>query len=313
MDENLSREAITPRVEPPYDGYGGLMAHVEWDDRPRVRHPVLIAAFEGWNDAADAATTAARYLRQQWDARPFARIDPEEFYDFSSTRPQVRLTDGLTREIIWPTNELSAAAMPGSARDALILVGVEPQLKWRTFASEIVDIAKDLEVGLVLTLGALLADVPHTRPVRVTGTAADPELVARLGLQRSRYEGPTGIVGVLHEACSRASLASASLWAAVPHYVAATPSPKATLALVERASELLSTSLVATDLEIASAAYERQVSEVVASDEDVSAYVERLEESADDDEDLLEGDELPTGETLVAELEKFLREQPRGD
>jgi proteasome assembly chaperone (PAC2) family protein len=308
------------------------VGHVEWDDRPRVRHPVLIAAFEGWNNAADAATTAARYLRQQWDARPFARIDPEEFYDFSSTRPQVRLTDGLTRgaaseserganraeretsrEIIWPTNELSAAAMPGSARDAVILIGVEPQLKWRTFASEIVDVAKDLEVGLVLTLGALLADVPHTRPVRVTGTAADPELVARLGLQRSRYEGPTGIVGVLHDACSRASLASASLWAAVPHYVAATPSPKATLALVERASELLSTSLVTTDLEIASAAYERQVSEVVASDDDVSAYVERLEENADEDEDLMEGDELPTGETLVAELEKFLREQPRGE
>jgi len=287
--------------------------HVRWDDRPRLRHPVLIAAFEGWNDAADAATTAARYLRQQWGARPFASIDPEDFYDFSSTRPQVRLTEGLTREILWPTNELSAAAMPGGARDAVILVGVEPQLKWRTFASEIVGIARELDVGLVLTLGALLADVPHTRPVRVTGTAANPELVARLGLERSRYEGPTGIVGVLHDACNRASVASASLWAAVPHYVAATPSPKATLALVERAADLLSTSLVATDLEIASAAYERQVSEVVASDEDVSAYVERLEESADEDEELLEGTDLPSGETLVAELEKFLREQHRGD
>ena len=289
------------------------MDHVRWDDRPRLRHPVLIAAFEGWNDAADAATTAARYLRQQWGARPFASIDPEDFYDFSSTRPQVRLTEGLTREILWPTNELSAAAMPGGARDAVILVGVEPQLKWRTFASEIVGIARELDVGLVLTLGALLADVPHTRPVRVTGTAANPELVARLGLERSRYEGPTGIVGVLHDACNKASVASASLWAAVPHYVAATPSPKATLALVERAADLLSTSLVATDLEIASAAYERQVSEVVASDEDVSAYVERLEESADEDEELLEGTDLPSGETLVAELEKFLREQHRGD
>jgi len=203
--------------------------------------------------------------------------------------------------------------MPGGARDAVILVGVEPQLKWRTFASEIVGIARELDVGLVLTLGALLADVPHTRPVRVTGTAANPELVARLGLERSRYEGPTGIVGVLHDACNKASVASASLWAAVPHYVAATPSPKATLALVERAADLLSTSLVATDLEIASAAYERQVSEVVASDEDVSAYVGRLEESADEDEELLEGTDLPSGETLVAELEKFLREQHRGD
>src|SRR5437879_8924767 len=289
------------------------MDALRWSDRPTLRRPVLVAAFEGWNDAADAATTAARYLARSWSARPFAELDPEEFFDFTATRPQVHLDEGTTRHIEWPANTFTSAALPGRPRDVVFLHGTEPQLRWRTFSEVLASTARELGVELVVTLGALLADVAHSRPVRVTGTAADPELVARLGLQRSRYEGPTGIVGVLHDACNRASLASASLWAAVPHYVAATPSPKATLALVERASELLSTSLVATDLEIASAAYERQVSEVVASDEDVSAYVERLEESADDDEDLLEGDELPTGETLVAELEKFLREQPRGD
>ena len=171
----------------------------------------MVAAFEGWNDAADASSTAARYLRERWDARPFASIDPEDFFDFSTTRPQVRLIDGLTREITWPETELSAAALPGSQRDVVVLVGTEPQLRWRTFCAEVTGIAGELGVELVVTLGALLADVAHTRPVRVTGTAADPELVARLGLQRSAYEGPTGIVGVLHDACRQAQIPSASL------------------------------------------------------------------------------------------------------
>src|SRR5881275_2866441 len=251
------------------------MDYVRWHDHPKLKRPVLVAAFEGWNDAADAATTAARFLRDHWAARQFAEIDPEEFYDFSATRPQVRLVDGLTREIVWPANELYAATIPGGERDVIVLLG------------------RQLGVELFLTLGALLADVAHTRPVRVTGTAADPELVQRLGLQRSRYEGPTGIVGVLHDAFSKASVPSASLWAAVPHYVAATPSPKATLALVERAAELLGSSVPTTALEIAAASYERQVSEVVESDDDVSEYVHRLEESSDDGDD--EDMELPSG------------------
>lgn len=284
------------------------MEHVHWDSRPKLRRPVLLAAFEGWNDAGDAASFAVRYLRDRWEAKPFASIDPEEFFDFSSTRPHVRLAGGTTRQIVWPSNELSAAALPGTSRDVIVLLGTEPQLKWRTFAQEVVEAATSLDVELVVTLGALLADVAHTRPVRVTGTALDGELVRRLGLTRSTYEGPTGIVGVLHEAFGRANVPSASLWAAVPHYVAATPSPKASLALVERAARLLSTSLLTVDLQVAAADYERQVSEVVDSDDDVSAYVRRLEDH-DQVDDGDAGLELMSGDALADELERFLREQ----
>ncbi|MEA2901020.1 MAG: hypothetical protein QOH36_907 [Actinomycetota bacterium] len=284
------------------------MDHVLWESRPTLRRPVLLAAFEGWNDAGDAASSAVRYLRDRWQAKQFATIDPEDFFDFSSTRPQVRLNDDLAREIAWPTNELSAASLPGTSRDVIVLLGTEPQLKWRTFTEELVAVATGLGVELVVTMGALLADVAHTRPVRVTGTAADNELVQRLGLTRSTYEGPTGIVGVLHEAFSRAGIPSASLWAAVPHYVAATPSPKASLALVERAARLLSTSLFTADLQVMAADYERQVSEVVDSDDDVAAYVRRLEDHADDPEE--SGSlELMSGDALADELERFLREQ----
>jgi proteasome assembly chaperone (PAC2) family protein len=284
--------------------------HVRLENAPALRRPVLVAAFEGWNDAADAASSAARYLRDRWAARPFADIDPEEFYDFSSTRPHVRLVDGITRRIDWPSNELSAAELPGTSRDVVVLLGTEPQLRWRTFASEVVGLARELEVELVVILGALLADVPHTRPVRVTGTAADAELVRQLDLAHSTYEGPTGIVGVLHDALRQAGLPSASLWAAVPHYVAATPSPKASLALVRRTASLLSTSVTTEDLETAAADYERQVSEVVASDDDVSAYVSRLEASVDEGD--LADMEIPSGDALAAELERFLRDQRGG-
>jgi proteasome assembly chaperone (PAC2) family protein len=282
------------------------MDHVQWENRPRLRRPVLVAAFEGWNDAADAASTAARYLKGRWGARPFATIDPEEFFDFSSTRPQVKLTDGAHREIVWPATEFSAASLPDTPHDVVLMVGTEPQLRWRTFCRQVVDVAGELQTEMVITLGALLADVAHTRPVRVTGTAADAEVVARLGLEQSTYEGPTGILGVLQDAFGAARLQSASLWAAVPHYVAATPSPKATLALVERTAGLLSTKVVTADLEQRAIDYERQVTEVVATDDDVSAYVRRLEESSDADDDPME---LQSGEVLAAELERFLREQ----
>jgi proteasome assembly chaperone (PAC2) family protein len=284
------------------------MDYVRWQDRPQLRRPVLIAAFEGWNDAADAASTAVRFLRDQWSARPFATIDHEDFYDFTATRPQVRLVEGITRRIEWPENELSWAALPGASRDVVVLLGHEPQLKWRTFTEQVVTLAKDLKVELIVIMGALLADVAHTRPVRVTGTAADAELVRRLNLGRSTYEGPTGIVGVLHDAFSKAHLPSASLWAAVPHYVASTPSPKASLALVERAADLLSTKVDTTDLRIVAADYERQVSEVVAADDDVVAYVQRLEASVDEDEPAA-GMEMVSGDVLAAELERFLREE----
>jgi proteasome assembly chaperone (PAC2) family protein len=284
------------------------MDYVRWQDRPQLRRPVLLAAFEGWNDAADAASTAVRFLRDQWSARPFATIDHEDFYDFTATRPQVRLVEGITRRIEWPENELSWAALPGASRDVVVLLGHEPQLKWRTFTEQVVNLARDLQVELIVILGALLADVAHTRPVRVTGTAADAELVRRLNLGRSTYEGPTGIVGVLHDAFSKAHLPSASLWAAVPHYVASTPSPKASLALVERAAELLSTKVDLTDLRITAADYERQVSEVVAADDDVAAYVRRLEASIDEDEEVADM-EMVSGDVLAAELERFLREE----
>ncbi len=284
------------------------MDYVRWQDRPQLRRPVLIAAFEGWNDAADAASTAVRFLRDEWSARPFATIDHEDFYDFTATRPQVRLVEGITRRIEWPETEFSWAALPGASRDVVVLLGHEPQLKWRTFTDQVVNLAKELHVELIVILGALLADVAHTRPVRVTGTAADADLVRRLNLGRSTYEGPTGIVGVLHDAFSKAHLPSASLWAAVPHYIASTPSPKASLALVERAADLLSTPVDTTDLRITAADYERQVSEVVAADDDVIAYVQRLESSADEDDEVA-GMEMVSGDALAAELERFLREE----
>ena len=278
------------------------MAHLRWSARPRLQRPVLIAAFEGWNDAGDAATVAARYLRDRWDASLVATLDPEEFFDFTSTRPQVMLDEDEQRQIVWPASELYAAE--GDVQ-ALVLVGIEPQLRWRTFCDEIVSVATEMEARMVLTLGALLAEVPHTRPTSVIGTAVDPGLIARLGLRRSTYEGPTGIVGVLHDRCRTAGLESASLWATVPAYVPGAPSPKAALALVERAAELLSVPIVTTDLEIAAAAYERQVTEVVEGDEEMTEYVEQLEERYVEEQD------VPSPGTLVEEVERFLRDQHR--
>ena len=266
---------------------------------------MLVAAFRGWNDGAQAASLAASFLAQAWEARRFADIDPEEFFDFQATRPHVALEDGLTRRIDWPETAFYHAPIPGIERDAVLALGIEPNLRWRTFSAEIVELAADLSVELVVTLGALLADVPHTRPAPVTGSATDPKLVQELGLASSRYEGPTGIVGVVHDACRAAELPSASLWAAVPHYASLAASPKAALALCERLSGLLGTQFELADLERASEAYEQQVSEAVASDEETEAYVRQLEERRD-----ALGDELdvPSGETLAAELTRFLRE-----
>lgn len=264
----------------------------------------MLAAFEGWNDAGEAATTAVRYLRDRWGAHPFASIDPEEFFDFTATRPRVRLRNGFTREIVWPANELWWASLGSEDQDVVLLVGSEPQLRWRTFCAELVQVATELKVELVVVLGALLADVAHTRPVRVSGTAADPDLVGKLGLVRSNYEGPTGIVGVLHDALAKAGIPSASLWANVPHYVGATPSPKAALALIDRTARLIEVPVVTADLAQLAVDYERQVDEIVAGDEDAVAYVQRLEEDAES-----ESLELRTGEELAAELQQFLRDQ----
>jgi predicted ATP-grasp superfamily ATP-dependent carboligase len=266
---------------------------------------VLVAAFRGWNDGAQGASLAASFLAQSWQARRFADLDPEEFFDFQATRPHVALEGGQTRRIDWPDTVFYHAPIPGLERDAVLSLGIEPNLRWRTFAEEIVELARDLGVELVVTLGALLADVPHTRPAPVTGSATDPKLVEELGLASSRYEGPTGIVGVLHDACRRSEIPSASLWAAVPHYASLAASPKAALALCERLAGLLDTKFELADLDRAAVAYEQQVSEAVASDEETEAYVRELEERRD-----ALGDELdvPSGETLAAELTRFLRE-----
>ena len=281
------------------------MESLRWSDRPELRRPILVAAFEGWNDAGDAASGAVRWFADRWDADPFAEIDAEDYFDFTSTRPEVRIEDG-ERVIDWPSNAFSHASIPGTERDVILLEGVEPHLRWRTFCDHVVEVARTHDVGLVVTLGALLAEVPHTRPVDVIGTAYDPAVVDRMGLTPSHYQGPTGIVGVLHAHCRRAGLDSVSMWASVPSYVPGAPSPKATLALVRATAELLGTPVVTTDLEIASASYERQLDELVDDDEDTASYVAALE--ARHDEDL--GSQLgPMPGDLVEEVERFLREQ----
>ena len=280
-------------------------------ERPELTRPVLVTAFRGWNDGGQGASLAGGYLAKVWGAARFGEIDPEEFFDFQATRPHVSLVDGTTRQIDWPDNAFYHARIPALGRDAVLLLGIEPNLRWRRFTDLVVDLARDLRVELVITLGSLLADVPHTRPSPVTGSATDPLLVERLGLQASRYEGPTGIVGVLHDACRRAGLSSASLWAAVPHYVSLAPSPRAALALCERLATLLETPIATTELEDAVERYAEQVSAAVAADAETQAYVEELE--ARTDELAVDEADLPSGETLAAELTRFLRERENGE
>ncbi len=278
-------------------------------ERPALERPVLIAAFRGWNDGGQAATLAAGYLAKLWGAHKFADIDPELFVDFQATRPTVTLDEGQTRKLEWPENVLYHARIPGTTRDAVILVGVEPNYRWRTFTELISDLSRDLGIEMAITFGALLADVPHTRPAPVTGAATDPKLVDELGLQLSRYEGPTGIVGVLLDACRREGIPSVSLWAAVPHYVSLAPSPRAARALCERLGGVLGVGIDVSELAEAEATYVEQVSEAVASDTDTQAYVEELEQRADSLDWLEESGELPSGEALAAEIARFLRER----
>jgi proteasome assembly chaperone (PAC2) family protein len=273
--------------------------HLRWHFRPELDRPVLVVAFEGWNDAGDAASSTVRWFGDRWDATPFADIDPEVFYDFTSTRPEVRIEDDA-RVIDWPSNEFSVATLPGSERDLILLHGVEPQLRWRTFTDIVIEVARSLDAVMVVTLGALLAEVPHSRPVHVAGSAYDEAVVTRLGLAPSQYQGPTGITGVLHDRCHAAGIESASLWANVPTYVPGAPSPKATLALVEKTAELLGEAVITTDLEIASASYERQINELVDDDEETQAYVAGLEQRHDE--------ALRADTDIVEEVERFLRE-----
>jgi proteasome assembly chaperone (PAC2) family protein len=283
---------------------------LRWERHPRLERPVLVAAFRGWNDGGHGASLAVGYLARRWEAKRFAEVDPEGFFDFQSTRPQVQLIDGISRRIDWPETVFYHARPDGSARDVVLLLGVEPNYRWRTFSDLVSGVATELGTELVVTMGALLADVPHTRPSPVTGSANDSALVEELGLSTSRYEGPTGIVGVLHDACQRAGLPSASLWAAVPHYVSLTPSPRAAKALCERLGKLLDLEIDVAELEEASDSYAQQVSEAVAADAETSAYVEELEQRIDE---LADADDLPTGDTLAAELTRFLREREQDD
>jgi predicted ATP-grasp superfamily ATP-dependent carboligase len=278
--------------------------------RPELRRPVLVAAFRGWNDGAQAASLAGGYLARLWDAEQFADVDPEGFFDFQATRPHVSLVDGVTRQIEWPETAFYHARPRRLDRDVVLLLGIEPNVRWRTFTDLVVGEAQELGVELVVTLGALLADVPHTRPSPVTGSASNADLVEELGLSTSRYEGPTGIVGVLHDACNSAGIPSASLWAAVPHYVSLTPSPRAAAALCDRLAGLLGVDIDTGELDQAAATYEEQVSQAVASDEETAAYVEELEQRADTVE---EDFELPSGDALAAELTRYLREREAGN
>ncbi|MGB6836654.1 MAG: PAC2 family protein [Dehalococcoidia bacterium] len=289
------------------------MEYLEVHEVPSLRSPVLIMAFAGWNDAAQAATSAVRFLIKEWSAQPFASFDPEELFDFTSTRPHVRLDADLQRELEWPSNRFFYHADPGLERDVVLLLGTEPHLKWRTFTRAVLELAERCGVSLVMSLGALLADTAHSRPVPLSGFVTDPGLAERLGRQgitSSRYEGPTGIVGVLHDAFRRQGLPSASLWAAAPHYLGTTPNPKATAALLRTLDGLFSFHLDLRDLDEAAEHFERQVAEILGSNPEIAAYVQELEQRADASVEERPGDEsaeLPSGETMVRELEDFLR------
>ncbi len=287
--------------------------NLEW--RPDLERPVLIAAFTGWNDAAEAASTALDTLEKSWEARRFGTFDAEEFFDFQATRPQIKLIEGVTRRIEWPENVVSATAPSLEAaggRGVVLLSGPEPNFRWRSFCAAVAELAKDLGVELVVTMGALLADVPHSRPVSVAANSQDPALVENLNLSASRYEGPTGITGVLHRACAEGGLPSVSFWASVPHYLPAVPSAPATLALMNSLSNLLGMKVDTSELERTAEAYQEQVSVAVSQDSDLSSYVRMLEDRFDAQAG--EGSRnLPSGDDLARELEGFLRQQRRED
>ena len=285
--------------------------HLEW--RPELERPALISAFTGWNDAAEAASVALGTLSDAWEVRQFGAFDAEEFFDYQATRPQIKLVEGVTRRVEWPENLLSATAPSLDAageRGLIFLSGPEPNFRWRAFSRAVIELAKELGVEAVVTLGALLADVPHSRPVAVAANSQDPALVENLGLSASRYEGPTGITGVLHRACAEGGLPSVSFWASVPHYLPAVPSAPAALALLDSLSGLFGVEVDTSNLERGAAAYREQVSAAVSQDSDLSSYVQMLEERFDSQVDQ-EPKNLPSGDDLARELEGFLRDQRR--
>jgi proteasome assembly chaperone (PAC2) family protein len=282
-----------------------------WEgDLPHLRSPVLVCAFRGWNDAAAAASTALGAVAAALDSELIARIDPEDYFDFQSTRPTITMDEGQTRRIEWPENSLYAVRVPAADRDLVLLDGTEPNLRWRTFAETVATAADALGVELVITLGALIAEVSHTLPVPITGLASDEEMVAELELERSNYEGPTGITGIVHDLCRQAGITSASLWAAVPHYVAAVPNPKAALALLRRLEGLTGIAVEASELEEETSDYEEQIGRAVAANPEIEELVSRIEA---EQVDLLteEGEDLPSADSIAREFQRFLRQ--RGD
>ncbi|HXV04446.1 MAG TPA: PAC2 family protein [Solirubrobacterales bacterium] len=284
------------------------MDSLSWEgDVPQLRAPVLVCAFRGWNDASSAATAALETAADAFDAEPIARVDPEDYFDFQANRPTISLTEGQARHIDWPRNELLAARVPGADRDLVLLDGTEPNLRWRTFAESIATAADALGVEMVITLGALIAEVSHALPVPITGLASDEQLVEELELERSSYEGPTGIVGILHDRCRRLGMSSASLWAAVPHYVAAVPNPKAALALLRRMEGLTGIAVEAGELEEEAATFEEQINRAVAANPEIAELVERIE--AEQAEQFDDAEEVPSADTIAREFQRFLRQQ----
>ena len=290
------------------------MNHIDWRTTPELADAMLIIAFEGWNDAGDAASTALDYVARRFDAEIVATIDPEPFFDFGSTRPMIRLREGGNRSIEWP--EVSFSLLETEGRPLIVLSGPEPRLMWRTFCEQVVEVAQRLGVTTAVSLGALLAEVHHAQPVSVFGASSDADLTQRLGLRKSTYSGPTGIVGVLQDALQRAGVASMSLWASVPTYVPSSTSPKAALALVERLVEVIGIQLSAGDLQIAATRYERQVDDILDDDDELADYAQQILLSSVDDEDEDEMAESSfdledvDGDALIEDLENFLRDQP---
>jgi proteasome assembly chaperone (PAC2) family protein len=281
---------------------------LRWEgDVPQLRKPILVCAFRGWNDAAAAASTALTTVADAFDAELVAEIDPEDYFDFQSSRPTITLSEGQTRQIDWPQNSLYAVRVPSADRDLVLLDGTEPNLRWRTFSETVATAADALGVEMVITLGALIAEVSHTLPVPVTGLASDEKLVEELDLQRSNYEGPTGIVGVVHDCCRQVGMRSASLWAAVPHYVAAVPNPKAALALLRRLEGLTGIAVDASELEEETASYEEQIDRAIAANPEIEELVDRIE--AEQADQLQSPDDLPSADSIARDFQHFLRQQ----
>jgi len=277
-------------------------------DPPELVKPVAVAAFEGWNDAGDAASAAIEHLELSWDARPLAAMDPDDYYDFQVTRPTVSLVDGISRRIEWPTTRLSVCRPPGADHDVVLIRGIEPNMRWRAFCSELITFLERVGVTTVVTLGAMLTDIPHTRPVPVSGTAYDAASAARFGLETSRYQGNTGIVGVFQDACVRAGIPAISFWASVPHYVSQAPDPKASVALLHRVEEVLDLEVPLGGLPEQAEAWERTVTEMADADDEVREYVRSLEERAESESQLPE----MTGESIAADFERYLRRRGPG-